>query len=309
MRSYPAPNADATGWAWSGVDVTVPRGPLRIRGVSMAGFHQRAPALWDMAMVAHPSVTLLIDLSGDSGAIYALAGAGRPHAGTARRERDSGRTVGAGSCARGSVVAGLLPGAIRATGWARVECLQIRLEPAVAAALTGDPAALTGTVVALQDIWGRDATRAEDMLRAAPTWDDRFRLAESLLGERLEGRRRVDPEVAHLWRRTVAGRGRERVADLAGEVGWSRKRLWSRFRSQLGITPKSAARLVRFDHAAHLLAAGRPAAEVAATTGYADQSHLHRESRAFTGLTVTAVAAAPWLAIDPVAWPSRPPGR
>jgi AraC-like DNA-binding protein len=273
----------------------------------MAGFHQRAPALWDMAMVAHPSVTLLIDLSGDSGATYALAGAGCPHGGAAQRGGDGDRTVGAGPCAHGSVVAGLLPGAIRATGWARVECLQIRLSPATAAALTGDPVALTGAVVALEDIWGRDAARAEDMLRAAPTWNDRFALAESLLRKRLAGRRPVDPEVAHLWRRTMADRGRERVESLAGEVGWSRKRLWSRFRSQLGITPKRAARLIRFDHAAHLLAAGRPPAEVAAAGGYADQSHLHRESRAFTGLTLTAVAAAPWLAIDPVAWPS-PPG-
>ena len=90
---------------------------------------------------------------------------------------------------------------------------------------------------------------------------------------------------------------------LADEVGWSRKRLWSRFRSQLGITPKRAARLVRFDHAAHLLAAGHAASRVATESGYVDQSHLHREVKAFTGLTPAAVAVAPWLAIDDVAWP------
>ncbi len=101
------------------------------------------------------------------------------------------------------------------------------------------------------------------------------------------------------------------VDSLADEVGWSRKRLWSRFRSQLGLAPKHAARLVRFDHAARLLAAGHPAARVAASTGYADQPHLHREVKAFTGMTPTALAAAPWLAIDDVAWtpPVDPPGR
>ncbi|GAA3263407.1 hypothetical protein [Nonomuraea helvata] len=61
-------------------------------------------------------------------------------------------------------------------------------------------------------------------------------------------------QVAYIWRRMLAGRGRVRADGLADEVGRSRKRLWSRFRSQLGITPKRAARLVRFDHAAHLLA-------------------------------------------------------
>jgi AraC-like DNA-binding protein len=97
------------------------------------------------------------------------------------------------------------------------------------------------------------------------------------------------------------------VDRLADEVGWSRKRLSARFRSQLGITPKRAARLVRFDHAAHLLAVGRNAADVAAESGYVDQPHLHREVKSFTGLTPTAVAVAPWLAIDEVAWPASSP--
>ncbi|MFG2054518.1 helix-turn-helix domain-containing protein [Micromonospora sp. NPDC048930] len=92
-------------------------------------------------------------------------------------------------------------------------------------------------------------------------------------------------------------------------MGWSRKRLWSRFRSQLGITPKRAARLVRFDHAAHLLAANHSPASVATESGYVDQPHLHREVNAFTGLTPTAVANAAWLAIDDVAWPASSPTR
>jgi AraC-like DNA-binding protein len=104
----------------------------------------------------------------------------------------------------------------------------------------------------------------------------------------------------------VTSRGRVRVHNLADEVGWSRKRLWSRFRSQIGLTPKRAAELVRFDHAAHLLAAGHAAASVAAQSGYADQSHLHREVKAIAGITPTAVATAPWLAIDDVAWPAAP---
>src|SRR4030095_540445 len=97
-------------------------------------------------------------------------------------------------------------------------------------------------------------------------------------------------------RRPPTSGGGVGVDARADEVGWSRKRLWSRFRSQLGITPKRAARLVRFDHAAHLLAAGHAAAPAGAQSGYVDQSHLHREVRAFAGLTPTAVAVAPWLA-------------
>lgn len=120
----------------------------------------------------------------------------------------------------------------------------------------------------------------------------------------MSARPSLDPEVAAAWRLMRTSRGRVRVDGLANEVGWSRKRLRSRFRSQIGLTPKHAARLVRFGHAAHLLAEGGAAAQVAAASGYVDQAHLHREVKAFTGVTPTAVAAAPWLAVDDFAWPA-----
>ena len=249
----------------------------------MAGFRQRVPALVDIAMIAHPSVTLIVDLSEAGGIVYDAHG---------RHQR-------------GSFVAGLLPGHLRAGGW-RGECLQIRLSPVVAGAVLGASTELTGIVAALEDVWGRDAAQVEERLRAATSWDERFTIAAEILRRQLGARPLVDPEVAYTWRRTVASRGQVRVDGLAGEVGWGRKRLWSRFRSQIGLTPKRAAQLVRFDHAAHLLAAGLPAASVAAQSGYADQSHLHREVKAITGVTPTAVATAPWLAIDDVAWPAAP---
>ncbi|GAA3514148.1 AraC family transcriptional regulator [Actinocatenispora rupis] len=266
---------------WADVEVAVPHPSVRLPGVGMAGFRQRTPAVWDIAMVAHPSVTLLLDLSDGYGAVYLAGG---------RRQR-------------GTVAVGLLPGELRATGVGVGACLQIRLEPAVATAVLGSAADLSGLMVPLDAVWGRGADRLQDRLCAATSWDDRFAIATGALLARLGDRPRVDPEVAYVWRRTTAGRGRVRVDGLADEVGWSRKRLWSRFRTQLGITPKRAAQLVRFDHAAHLLAAGHGAARVAAESGYVDQSHLHRESRTIAGLTPSAVAAAPWLAIDDVAWP------
>jgi hypothetical protein len=152
----------------------------------MAGFRHRTRVLWGIAMVAHPSVTLLLDLSEGEGAIYDSHG------------RDQ----------RGSVVVGLLPGDLRVAGRARVECLQIRLEPVVAAAVLGASTELTGTVVSLEEIWGRDAGRAEDRLRVAASWDERFAIAAEILGRRAAARR-IDPEVAYAWRRALIMQGRE----------------------------------------------------------------------------------------------------
>ncbi|MEU7988648.1 helix-turn-helix domain-containing protein [Streptosporangium canum] len=130
-------------------------------------------------------------------------------------------------------------------------------------------------------------------------------MTDALLARRREAGSPVDPEVAWAWGRIVVSRGLVRGDELAAELGWSRKRLWSRFRSQIGLPPKRAVKLVRFDHAAHRLVAGQDAARVAADSGYADQSHLHRDVVAFTGVTPATVAGEPFLAVDDIAWTSQ----
>ena len=268
-------------------DIATPSRCVRLPGVRMAGFRASSMDLVDMSVVPYPAVTVFIDF------------------GDALLVDDS-----SGQRQRGSVVAGLAPGAVFRGLGRDVECLQVRLSPAAAHAALDASAEMTGTVVAFGDLWGRDAPRFYEQLRDAASWDDRFAIAETALARRQEAGRAVDPEVAFAWRQMVASRGRARVEELAAGAGWSRKRLWSRFRSQIGLTPKRAAQLVRFDHAVHRLAAGHSAALVAADTGYVDQSHLHRDVMAFAGMTPTAVASAPWLAVDPVAWaaPGSEPG-
>jgi AraC-like DNA-binding protein len=266
-------------------DIAVPARPSRLAGVTMAGFSDRANSLVDVEVVPHPAVMIVFDLG------------------------DRGLTVddGTGRAQRGRVVAGLAPRRARAQGPAgSFTCLQVRLSPVVAHAVLGAAPELGGTVLDLDDLWGGDAVRIQERLRAAPSWEDRFAIVEGALARRQESGRAVDPEVAFCWARMRGGRGRIKVEGLAAEVRWSRKRLWSRFRSQIGITPKRAARLIRFDHAAHRLAAGHAAAAVAVDSGYADQSHLHRDVSAFTGGTPARVAGAPFLAVDDVAWPARP---
>ncbi|WP_406639866.1 helix-turn-helix domain-containing protein [Amycolatopsis sp. WGS_07] len=262
-------------WARDGAAVwgiAVPSRPIRLPGVQMAGFVGDTIDQIDLTVVPYPAVTLFVNL----------------------RER-----LLVNGVARGSVVAGLAPQGMRVRGQ-DVECVQIRLSPEVAHAVLGTD--LTGEIVPLEDVW---PTGLSDRLRALSSWNDRFALVEATLGKQYEAGRTVDPEVAFAWRRMDARRGQVRIDQLADETGWSRKRLWSRFRGQLGLSPKRAAQLVRFDHAVHRLAAGESPASVAAESGYADQAHLHHEVKAFAGITPAAAANAPWLAVDEVAW-SRP---
>ncbi|MFJ9180722.1 helix-turn-helix domain-containing protein [Streptomyces sp. NPDC102360] len=262
-------------------DIAVPTGPRRLAGLRMAGFSDRATELRNLQLIPHPSVTVALNL------------------GDAPLSMHDG--AGSRTCER--MVVGLAFESVRAGGDRGFACLQLRLSPALSHAVLGAPGGPYGEPVELDALWGRPAAeRFQERLRAAGSWAERFATAERELTRRAEEGRALSPEVAYAWRRLTADHGRVRVDRLAHETGWSRKRLWSRFRAQVGPTPQHAARLIRFDRAAHRLAAGAPPSRVAAESGYADQSHLHRDVRAFTGATPSAVAGTPFLAVDDVAW-------
>ncbi|MEU6560235.1 AraC family transcriptional regulator [Nocardia nova] len=261
------------------LEVAVPARPRA--GVSMAGFHGRTTDLIELQVIPYPACTIFLDL------------------GDALVTDD-----GAGERRRGSVAVALSSGMVHGASQ-DVDLLQVRLSPVVAHAVLGPGGDTGGAVLTLEDLWGREAERIPDRLRATPSWDERFALVDNALARRFDAGHKVDREVAFAWSRMAATHGRVRIDRLADEVGWSRQRLWSRFRAQLGITPKYAARLIRFDHAAHRLAAGHSAASVAADSGFVDQSHLHHDIMTFAGMTTSAIADALWLVVDPVAWPVR----
>ncbi|MFJ6615601.1 helix-turn-helix domain-containing protein [Streptomyces sp. NPDC091289] len=179
----------------------------------------------------------------------------------------------------------------------RQQGVQVSLTPLGARALYGMPAAaLADRLVPLDELLGTLGVELVDRLRAATTWAARFAALDALLlralGRGADSDRlpRVRPEVAEAWRRLVAARGRVRVGAVATELGWSRRYLTERFRGEVGLSPKTFARVLRFEHA-HELATARaplPWAEVATVSGYADQAHLVRDWSEFTGRSPTA---------------------
>nr|BFE51688.1 helix-turn-helix domain-containing protein [Saccharothrix mutabilis subsp. capreolus] len=248
----------------------------------MAGFRIGDDHPVELRAFPHPAVTVAVGFGDRPLDVHAEAG----------RIRSGGLVAGLGFTAL----------RVRADG---IQCVQVRLSPLIAHRVLGVPLAeLRGGVVTLDDLWGRDTPRLRERLHHTRTWAERFAVLDAELRVRRQAGKPVDPEVAWVWRLIVAGRGRVRVSDLAARAGWSRQRLWSRFGAQLGLTPKRAAMLVRFDNAIHHLVRGRSAALVAADAGYTDQPHLHHDVRAFTGgITLASAAREPWLTVDARAWP------
>lgn len=182
-----------------------------------------------------------------------------------------------------TLVAGLHtnPSLIRTHG--RQHGIQLGLTPAGCRALLGAPAAaFADYLVTGADVGFLSADLHERMQEA--TWPVRFRLLEEHLAARLQPTA-IRPEVAYAWQRLTHGSAEVRVTDLAREVGLSRRRLLTEFSAEIGLTPTQVRRVARFDRARALLRSGLRLAEVAARTGYADQSHLTREWRSLSGMT------------------------
>ena len=76
--------------------------------------------------------------------------------------------------------------------------------------------------------------------------------------------------------------------ELATAAGIGKFRLIRLFRERIGLPPHALQLAHRLRNARRLLEQGRPIADVAASTGFTDQSHLHRHFQRSLGLTPAA---------------------
>jgi AraC-like DNA-binding protein len=195
-----------------------------------------------------------------------------------------------------SFLAGLHTRPTAVAGERRFSCLELRLTPLGTRRLLGRPLhELANRTVPLEELLPGVETLAE-RVRDEPGWQGRFDLVESFLGRRLTDSTPPPRELEWAWRQLIRSGGRVRVRALAVELGWSPRRLIDRFRDHLGLPPKAAARVIRFNRAVTALSSGTPQiAQVATACGYADQAHLGRELRELGGITPTQLVGGNFL--------------
>ncbi len=179
---------------------------------------------------------------------------------------------------------------LRATG--EVDCIGLRLRPAVSALVAG------GVLPALRD-------RIVDLAHLAPG-------VSSLLAKAAVDFRR-DGDAGRFWQRlrpsllthspdavigSVATRVQEasgllRVTDMAHLAGLGLRSFQSRFLHAVGLSPKEFARLLRLQAALRMLdRSDQPLSRTAAEAGFSDQAHATREFRRTTGLTPARLSEA-----------------
>jgi AraC-like DNA-binding protein len=172
---------------------------------------------------------------------------------------------------------------------------------------------IEGQAVELSALDPKLADLVMSRVGAAANWDDRFAAMEALIAERVAQAAATPSGLAWAWRRLEAADGRVPLGALAAEVECSHRALIAQFRTQIGVAPKAAGRLLRFNRAIRSLnelsrnrggePAGKPYIEsrapddlsapavdwvdMAADCGYFDQSHFIKEFRQFAGATPT----------------------
>ncbi|MEV6688586.1 AraC family transcriptional regulator [Streptomyces sp. NPDC051130] len=252
--------------------------PPRLRPFvhSYAGYWEAAAAPYRVRLVPTGRAVVLISL-------------GEPFA-HVRRLGETGR----GSPVTGSLVAGLEDGPRVCDHPGGQEAIRLELTPLGAYRLFAVPMSeLTNTVAGLCDVLGPEARMLVERLAAVGSWEARFDLLDDALVARIERGPDPAPEVGYAWRLLSRAGGAIPVGRLAAEVGWSRRHLVRRFTEQIGLTPKTSARVLRFHRAVGMLAReGVNLTEIPAACGFYDQAHLNREFRDLAGTTPGRMAAA-----------------
>ncbi len=192
----------------------------------------------------------------------------------------------------GRVVGHAVVGGARAAAYLRdvsgpARSVGAQLLPGAADLLFGAGAdELAGRHTPLEDLWGRSTDEARERLIAAGPAERQLDVFESILAARLPRVHGLHPAVAHALERFST---RHEVRRVVKESGYSHRRFIEVFRAAVGLGPKLYCRILRFQGALELVAAGPETSlvDVALEAGYSDQPHFQREFREFAGVSPT----------------------
>jgi AraC-like DNA-binding protein len=162
--------------------------------------------------------------------------------------------------------------------------------PGAAGAILQVPIAeLTDRHVSIDALWGARGGGLREQLLEAASPANAFRVLERELIARLRRPLLLHPAIAQALAVHSSGWPHSRIADIQREVGYSPRHFIALFRAAVGLTPKHYYRVKRFNAALRRIAANanESLADLAASAGYSDQSHLTREFREFAGVTPT----------------------
>ena len=174
--------------------------------------------------------------------------------------------------------------------WEGSHFVAVRLKPWGAWRLLREPMSEVSCRVPLLDqLWGDAIHALEDQLAEAQDAFARFDLLEAFIRAKLDQRAAPSADVLGAVHHLHDSSGLQRIDTLCRELGTSRSTLARHFRDQVGLAPKTYARVVRVGAVMRHLATHGPDhwAMLAEDFGYHDQAHFIHEFQDFCGATPT----------------------
>lgn len=176
----------------------------------------------------------------------------------------------------------LLPGGTVAVG--------VRFRPGAACAVLGAPAQeLVDLDIEAADVCGRWVRKLDHRVEEASSPEAALAAVEDDLAVRFSAARELDPVVIELVQKLLRARD-DNVHTLARTLYLSERQLRRRCENAVGVTPKTLQRIFRFRRFLALANAddadtSPDLGRLAHQAGYADQSHLSRETQRLAGLS------------------------
>jgi AraC-like DNA-binding protein len=180
-------------------------------------------------------------------------------------------------------------GPVRLLATEPLNCIGLRLQPE-ASTMLGARSRFRDRIVDLADI---DVTLSRQLERAAQAFAKGSKEALWPVVRRIVARQPIDARVSKAVSHLRDSGGSARIEGLARSLGCSLRTLQTRFRRQVGLTPKEFARVMRLRATLRALdTSDSELVDIAADLNFADQAHISRETRRITGLAPARLRAA-----------------
>lgn len=129
------------------------------------------------------------------------------------------------------------------------------------------------------------ADHLHDKMAKLSTHDERLEFMQTFLKGRLERESQEDLFVRQACRYILQSEGEYTVAELVKLIGFSERQLERKFKKQVGLTPKTLSRIIRFQKILRMAQSSKTLSlvDAAVSCGYYDQSHFIRDFTKFSG--------------------------
>ena len=179
---------------------------------------------------------------------------------------------------------------IRPTGL--VSLIGIRFHPWGAFPFFGAPLReFAGKILSLDQVSSKFCQQLQAQIGEPSSLKVRISKLEKLLTAKLQDSTKLDARIEYAARLALELRGLVSVSSLSRVTGIGTRQLERKFRQEVGISPKSLCRVLRFQEVFRSLDRypARQWASIAVACGYYDQAHLIRDFEQFAGEAPTAL--------------------